>query len=86
MKWKTLIEEWSPQQYFVDTQLKGPYKLWHHTHTFESLNGGVQMTDKIRYEIPAGPIGHLLGGSFVKKDIEKIFMYRQEIISKTFEK
>jgi ligand-binding SRPBCC domain-containing protein len=39
MKWRTLIEEWQPNTKFVDTQLRGPYKLWHHTHEFEPIDG-----------------------------------------------
>ena len=36
MKWTSRIEEWFPPTRFVDVQLKGPYRRWHHTHTFES--------------------------------------------------
>ena len=34
LKWQTEICEWKPKTLFVDRQLKGPYKLWHHTHKF----------------------------------------------------
>lgn len=33
--WRTEITEWQPPHRFVDSQLRGPYTLWHHTHTFE---------------------------------------------------
>ena len=32
--WLTRIEEWVPSERFVDMQLTGPYRLWHHTHEF----------------------------------------------------
>ena len=32
--WLTRIEEWEPGVRFVDMQLAGPYRLWHHTHAF----------------------------------------------------
>ncbi len=35
ISWLTRIEEWEPPHRFVDMQLRGPYGLWHHTHTFE---------------------------------------------------
>jgi uncharacterized protein len=82
--WKTLIEEWIPEKQFVDTQLKGPYSLWHHTHTFEEKDGGVLMIDKIRYQVPLGILGHLVAGNYVKKDITRIFDYRKEVITKVF--
>ena len=27
-----LIQEWEPPSRFVDVQVRGPYRLWHHTH------------------------------------------------------
>src|SRR3954471_20401191 len=40
IRWRTKILEWNPPYSFVDLQLKGPYKLWCHTHTFQAENGG----------------------------------------------
>ena len=33
-----LITSYDPPNFFVDEQIKGPYKFWHHTHIFESKN------------------------------------------------
>ena len=40
MKWETKIEEWNPPHNFVDTQPKGPYRYWKHTHRFEEVDDG----------------------------------------------
>ena len=32
--WKTLITDFDPPYSFIDQQLKGPYILWYHRHTF----------------------------------------------------
>ena len=37
----------------------GPYRLWHHTHTFEEHDGGTLMRDVVRYALPAWPLGEL---------------------------
>ena len=55
MRWRTRIENWTPGKRFVDTQLKGPYSLWHHTHEFESENGGTRMKDRVLFRLPMGP-------------------------------
>src|SRR5690242_13311754 len=37
MRWVTRIEEWSPPHRVIDIQLRGPYRLWRHTHVFTPL-------------------------------------------------
>jgi hypothetical protein len=80
MGWRTLIDDWKPNEMFVDTQLKGPYKKWHHTHSFEKLGSGTLMRDVVRYQLPVGKLGQIFGGSFVRGDVEKIFSYRRQAV------
>ena len=75
--WRTRIEDWIPEEFFADTQIIGPYALWHHTHIFEE-QGPEQtlMRDRVQYRIPfsvAGNIAHVL---FVKRLLKQIFDYR----------
>ncbi len=77
VSWLTSIQGWDPPHRFVDTQVKGPYALWHHTHTFvDSGDGGTLMTDTVRYGIAFGPFGELAHTLFVKRDVEAIFAFR----------
>ena len=78
--WRTLIETFEPEVRFVDRQLKGPYSLWRHTHTFEDVAGGTRMTDHVEYELPLGPLGDIAHALFVKRTVAKIFDYRAEVI------
>lgn len=84
IRWKTLISSYDPPNKFVDEQLKGPYRLWHHTHTFESTNGGTKITDDVRYALPFGVLGRFAHALFVRHDLEKIFKHREKIISELF--
>jgi ligand-binding SRPBCC domain-containing protein len=79
--WTTSIQAWDPPHRFVDTQIRGPYALWHHTHTFEP-HGDDQtlMRDTVRYAIGFGPFGDLSHRLFVKRDVEGIFDFRREAI------
>lgn len=77
IRWRTEILDWTPPHKFVDTQIKGPYSLWHHTHTFEELGGGTLMTDCVQYKVPLGVLGKITAGHFVANDVGKIFKYRK---------
>ncbi|OQA30208.1 MAG: Polyketide cyclase / dehydrase and lipid transport [Acidobacteria bacterium ADurb.Bin340] len=82
LRWRTLIEVWEPGRRFVDRQIQGPYALWHHTHRFEDLpDGGTRHTDQVRWRVGFGPLGRLMA-PLVKRDIERIFTYRREVIGK----
>jgi ligand-binding SRPBCC domain-containing protein len=80
MRWRTLIETWEPGQRFVDRQLRGPYKLWHHTHEFQAVDGGTIVADRVRYEIPLGPLGEIARTLFVRRDLDRVFAYRHQAV------
>jgi hypothetical protein len=82
-KWRTLISHWNPDQGFVDEQLKGPYRKWHHVHTFETIPGGTLISDDVTFRLPGWIFGRLLL-PFIQRDIEKIFQYRQEKIQELY--
>ncbi len=80
--WLTAIREWDPPRRFVDEQLRGPYAVWHHTHTFEPHpGGGTLMRDEVRYALPLGPLGELARRLFVARDVEAIFDFRAQRIT-----
>ena len=79
--WLTSIQAWDPPHRFVDTQVRGPYALWHHTHTFGPDGaGGTLMTDTVRYAIGFGVLGDVAHRLFVRRDVEAIFDFRREAI------
>lgn len=80
-KWKTEIDEWQPPYKFVDNQKLGPYREWHHTHEFRPFCGGTLVVDKVRYRLPLGYVGWVLGTNFIHKDVEHIFSFRRKYIS-----
>ena len=85
VRWRTLITAYRPPAEFIDAQIKGPYLLWHHTHTFRAAEGGTEMTDVVRYALPFGILGDLVHAVVVRRQVEKIFDYRAEAISRVFE-
>ena len=83
VRWLTRIEEWEPPRRFVDVQVRGPYRHWRHTHSFERAeDGGTVMRDEVRYVLPLGRLGSLAGTLFVRRDLERIFDYRREAVAR----
>jgi ligand-binding SRPBCC domain-containing protein len=78
LSWLTAIEEWAPPHRFTDRQLRGPYALWHHTHTFEPAGGETIMRDVVRYRIGFGPLGAVADALVVRRDLEAIFDFRAQ--------
>ena len=52
VKWVTEISHVKEEELFVDNQLSGPYKLWHHQHHFSDIPGGTEMKDILHYSLP----------------------------------
>ncbi len=84
LKWLTRLEEVQAPFKFVDTQLKGPYRLWRHEHTFTAVPGGVEMRDRVEYELPLGPLGELAHTLWVKAELARIFDHRKAVLSSLF--
>jgi ligand-binding SRPBCC domain-containing protein len=83
-RWTTLITSYEPPVRFVDQQLRGPYSFWHHTHEFRATPRGTVMTDRVRYVLPAGPVGVLLHTLLVRRQLEEIFDFRRRVIAEIF--
>ena len=81
MRWRSEITTWKPPFEFVDEQRKGPYRQWHHRHTFESRDGGTLVGDEVTYDVLGGDLIHRL---FVAGDLRKIFAFREETMLRLF--
>jgi ligand-binding SRPBCC domain-containing protein len=84
--WVTEITSVVERTRFTDEQRTGPYALWHHTHSFDELNGGVQMNDEVVYALPLGVLGQLAHWLFVGRALRSIFDYRFQVLEKHFQK
>ena len=81
IRWRTEISSWDAPHSFTDRQLRGPYRLWEHLHTFEEVEGGTLASDRVRYCVPGG---RLMNWLFVERELRRIFVYRQERMQELF--
>jgi ligand-binding SRPBCC domain-containing protein len=79
-RWRTEIEVFEPGVRFVDVQLRGPYRRWHHTHTFADVPGGTLIGDRVEYALPLGPLGELAHALLVRRQLDTIFAHRRQVI------
>ena len=86
MTWVTEIKAVDEGFSFIDVQLFGPYKLWHHRHTFEEIEGGVLMTDLVHYVMPMGFIGEIARLLFVREKLRRVFDFRRKVLEEKFGK
>ena len=75
--WRSAITEWQPPHSFVDEQVRGPYTMWRHRHTFTPRDGGTVVPDEVRYSVFGGRLANV----FVQRDLALIFAYRQDALS-----
>ena len=82
--WLTEITHVKEGSYFVDEQRIGPYRMWHHEHSFEALQGGTQITDQVTYMMPFGFLGEIVHAVWVDRRLKGIFDFRKKKVKQLF--
>ncbi|GGL57644.1 hypothetical protein GCM10014719_68850 [Planomonospora parontospora subsp. antibiotica] len=62
IRWRmtSTISAYDRPGHFVDQQVSGPFKRWHHAHYFRPYgHGGTAMSDVIEFVAPLGPLGRI---------------------------
>jgi ligand-binding SRPBCC domain-containing protein len=80
LRWVSRITVWRENGAFADAQERGPFRRWLHTHLFREVPEGVQLLDRVEYELPLGWAGRWIAGWLVARHLEKVFDYRAEVI------
>ena len=85
LNWVTEITQVKENEFFIDEQRFGPYKMWHHEHFFERIDeNSCWISDKVTYKLPLGLLGKLAHVLFVKNQLRGIFEYRTKQINTFF--
>ncbi len=67
---------------FSDRQLLGPFSAWTHHHRFLPAGsaGACEMEDEISFRLPLGPLGRKLGSRAVRRQLDRLFVYRHAVV------
>jgi len=80
VRWVAEHRDYVEGREFTDVQVAGPFSLWEHTHRVTPTGPGSSvLEDTIRYRLPVGAVGGVLGGSFVESELERTFAYRHRV-------
>ncbi|HWD97409.1 MAG TPA: SRPBCC family protein [Bryobacteraceae bacterium] len=82
IKWTTRIVEYEPPRRFVDEQIRGPYRLWRHRHTFRESAAGTVISDCVDYRLPFGILGAAAHALLIRRQLIAIFRFRQQAIAR----
>jgi ligand-binding SRPBCC domain-containing protein len=81
LAWTSRIDVWEPNHRFVDRQIAGPYLWWRHEHRFETAGGATRVIDEVEYV----PRAAWMTARIVRRDVERIFRYRQDALQQIFD-
>jgi ligand-binding SRPBCC domain-containing protein len=66
---------------FCDEQVRGPFKIWRHTHRFEPIDGDRTLyTDRVEYVVCGGPLVERLADPIVRRLLSRLFARRHQIV------
>lgn len=86
VRWQTEITAWDPPFRFVDEQRRGPYRRWHHEHTFIEQDGGTIIRDVVDYAVTGWIFEPLIHKTLVQPDVKRIFEHRTAVMRQRFAK
>lgn len=70
------ITEMEAPVFFVDEQVKGPFRRFRHVHEFSEDSDGTVMVDRIEFEAPFGPMGRLVEKLVLTRYLHKLIEQR----------
>lgn len=74
------VTEMTPPDRFVDEQVRGPFRRFHHEHRFEGVADGTLMTDVIDFASPLGPLGRVVDRIGLERYMMKLIRVRNQFL------
>jgi ligand-binding SRPBCC domain-containing protein len=65
---------------FVDQQVDGPFRSFHHEHLLTSAGAGTLMTDRVQFDAPLGVVGRLVEWAVLGRYLRHLIEVRGEYL------
>ncbi len=82
---ETLITGYDRPVFFQDTMGRGRFRRFQHDHHFQEVGGQTVLWDIVRFSLPLGYPGRLVGKAILVSHILKLMMQRFELIKRLAE-
>ncbi|MDQ2833879.1 MAG: hypothetical protein M3Y50_09075 [Acidobacteriota bacterium] len=82
---ETLITRYEPPHFFQDTMGRGRFKRFQHDHRLYSVDGRTVLNDKLRFTLPLGFLGRLVGKHILVPYISRTLRRRLVLLKKIAE-
>lgn len=79
------VIELESSRFFTDVMLKGAFKSMKHSHKFEAIDGGTDMTDHFEFESPLGYLGRIANSLFLKSYMTRFLKDKNDILKRIAE-
>ena len=66
---------------FTDEQVSGPFRRFHHTHTFSQLGEHTLMTDTVEFQAPLGPLGRVAEKAVLERYLHNMLERRANALA-----
>ncbi len=81
----SLISAFEPNRFFQDTMVAGRFKTFRHDHEFTEIGGQVLLKDVIRFSMPLGFAGRLVGKYIMVPHIHGLMARRFSLLKRIAE-
>ena len=84
--WVARLSDCVPGRQFRDTQVRGPFAFWQHTHCMQPEGeAACVLEDRVVYALPGGSFSRWVAGRLVRRRIERMFEYRHRVTQEALE-
>jgi uncharacterized protein len=72
--WLVKHSDYVEGKQFRDSQIKGLFSSWTHTHLFKSLElSSCMLEDHIQYSLPGGTLSEIIASHLIDKKLNQMF-------------
>jgi len=77
---ESVISRYEAPAFFQDTMERGRFKRFQHDHQFSEVDGHTLMVDYVRFSLPLGVAGRMVGRQVVMPHVVKLLRTRLRLL------